>query len=386
MTRLDDLAPLLTRVADQLRALYEDGSPAVLRGVGPLFETAEVFEWIKLVHPAERASTSRQKIHALKRGWGLDVEDLPSFGAPDPGRPAELYKAGAMLLEPAPFLPSAEHHNFTDWVHATHEALGGEFGMQAPGLECASFDALERLQTLLGPVLALTGPRSYRYNAFVGDYPMTPFGFHIDPHQEAVFQYVIHGHRSAMFWEGLTLQDADASWVEDANGLTTPRREPELRLELEPGDIVFWPGTHVHGFAPVGPSMALSMVIDRASPRSRAEVVAALEVQSMAGKAALPLPNEHHAFVSRDATLHRRVGAGIVYERWEDQLIIGVCGRSFEWPDRSSIPAAVALLDRLNTHSQVSVAEVLATCTDQTLVEPDVLEVLTMLVSLGCLR
>jgi hypothetical protein len=152
---------------------------------------------------------------------------------------------------------------------------------------------------------------------------MTPFGFHVDPHQEAVFQYVVHGQRTAMFWEGLTLIDEDARWVEDANGLATPRKQAELRFELEPGDIVFWPGTHVHGFLPTGPSMALSMVVDRASPRSRGEVVAALEIQSMAGKAALPVPDEH-AFVSRDATVQRRVGSRIVYERWEDQLIIGV--------------------------------------------------------------
>ncbi|KIG19551.1 hypothetical protein DB30_00060 [Enhygromyxa salina] len=384
MTRRNDLASSLARVSDQLRALYEDGSPAVLRGVGPLFETAEVFEWIKRVHPRERAGTSQQKIHALKRSWGLDVEELPSYGAPDPGRPAEIYRAGAMLLEPAPFLPTPDHE-FAQWVEDAHAALGGEFGMQAPGLECASFDALERLQTLLGPVLALTGPRSYRYNAFVGDYPMTPFGFHVDPHQEAVFQYVVHGQRTAMFWEGLTLTSEDARWVEDANSLATPRQPPQLRFELEPGDIVFWPGTHVHGFAPVGPSMALSMVIDRASPRTRDEVIAALEVESMAGRAALPLPDEH-AFVARDASLQRRVGARIVYERWEDHLIIGVCGRTFQWPDRTSIPAAVGLFERVNATERVSVSEVIGSCADQSLLESDVLEVLTMLVSLGCLR
>ena len=214
---------------------------------------------------------------------------------------------------------------------------------------------------------------------------MTPFGFHVDPHQEAVFQYVVHGQRSAMFWEGLTLTNSDARWVEDANGLATPRKQAELQFELEPGDIVFWPGTHVHGFAPKGPSMALSMVIDRACPRSRGEVVAALEVQSMTGKAALPLPDEH-AFVARDATLQRRGGAKIACERWEDQLIIGVCGRTFEWPDRASIPAAIRLFELLDTRERVTVTEVTETCTDPTLIEVDVLEVLTMLVSLGYLR
>ncbi|PRQ03099.1 hypothetical protein [Enhygromyxa salina] len=384
MTRQDDLAPQLARVADQLRALYEDGSPAVLRGAGPLFETEEVFEWIKRVHPRERATSSQQKIHALKRSWGLDIEELPSCGAPDPGRPAEMYRSGAMLLEPAPFLPTTEH-SFTQWVEDAHAALGGEFGMQAPGLESASFDALERLQTLLGPVLELTGPRSYRYNAFVGDYSLTPFGFHIDPHQEAVFQYVVQGQRTAMFWEGLTLTDADSRWVEDANGLATPRKPPDVQVDVGPGDIVFWPGTHVHGFTQVGPSMSLSMVIDRASPRGHAEVVNALEVLSLAGKAALPLPDEH-AFVGRDASLQRRVGARIVYERWEDQLIIGVCGRTFQWPDRASIPAAVGLFELLNQSARVSVTEVVDRCADQSLHESDVLEVLTMLVSLGCLR
>ncbi|PRQ05289.1 hypothetical protein ENSA5_04080 [Enhygromyxa salina] len=386
VTDSDDLASRLARTAEQLRALFEDGSPAVLRGAGPLFETAEVFEWIKRAHPQARASTSLAKIHALKRGWGLDVDELPSAGeARDPGRPAEMYRGGAMLLEPAPFLPRPDHASFADWVRETHAALGGEFGMQAPGLECACFDALDRLQALLGPTLALTGPRTYRYNAFVGDYRRTPFGFHVDPHQEAVFQYVVEGRRQVSFWEGLILQDRDADWVEDANGLVRPRTEPEHRFELEPGDIVFWPGTHVHGFAPEGPSMALSMVIDRACPRSRAEVVAALEVETMGGQAALPPPNgdEDHDFVTRGTTLRRRSSFPIAYARWEDALIIGVCGRTFEWPERASIAAAIELFDGLNERERVVVDELVEATT---LFEDDLLELLTMFTGLGWLR
>ncbi len=381
MTRADELAPLLARVGEQLSGLYEDGRPAVLRGVGPLFATAEVFEWIKRAHPQARASTSLAKIHSLKRSWGLEVDEVPHHGVLVPGRPAELYAHAAMLLEPAPFLPRREHEHFSDWITATRSALGSEFGMQAPGIECASFDALDRLQTLLGPTLALTGPRTYRYNAFVGDYRKTPFGFHVDPHQEAVFQYVVEGRRSAAFWEGLTLQDRDAAWVEDANGLIAPRIEPESRFDLEPGDLVFWPGTHVHGFAPEGGSMALSMVIDRASPRSRAEVVASVEVRSMGGAAALPGVDQL-ARVMKGTSLSRRSRFPIAFERWEDALLVGVRGRAFEWPDRSTMGSAERLFDYLNQRDRVVVDEVLEFSADQ----DDVLGVLSMLVDLGFLR
>ncbi len=363
--------------------VFEIGEPAVLRGLGPLFELDEVFAWIKRAHPP--IGSAGAKVAALKRSWGLDVE-TPEAEGPDPGRPAEIYRDGAMILEPAPFLPGPEDHNFEAWVAKTHAALGGPFGMQAPGIECADFEALDRLQVLLGPTLAETGPRSYRYNAFVGDYPRTPFGFHVDPHQEAVFQYVIAGSRRAHFWQGLTLQRRDEAWVEDANGLVKPRTAPEHSFELEPGDLVFWPGTHVHGFEPNGPSMALSMVIDLGAPRERAEVVRALVVETVRGATALPAADDAGP-VEMGMTLVRRPGARLAHARWEDSLIIAVRGRTFDWPDRSSMEAARKLLDDLAAiEGSVKVDAVVERHARGPLMAPEILEFLTALVSLGFAR
>ncbi len=386
MTRTDRLVPALAATALALRESFEDGSPQVIPARETLFETAEVFAWIQAAHPATKASTALAKIHALKRGWGLDVEPPPEDGAPDPGRPAELYVHSAVVLEPAPYLPRPGQ-DFHGWVSETREALGAPFGMQAPGIECACREAIDRLQLLLAPTLALTGPRSYRYNAFVGDYLRTPFGFHVDPHQEAVFQYVVEGRRTVHFWDGLTLQDRDAAWVEDANGLARPRLEPEYSFELEPGDIVFWPGTHVHGFEPAGPSMALSMVIDRHAPSPRAQVVRDLEFVTMGGTAARP-PPERRPVLTPDAQLWRRSPFGIAHARWEDALIIGVCGRTFDWPEPASKSAALAAFEHLNTLApgELVRAETLLTrCACEALPTPELLEILSVLVSLGFL-
>jgi hypothetical protein len=348
-----------------------------------MFDPAEVFAWIVRAHPPAREKVSRQKLRALKQGWGLDVEPERSIG-PDPGRPAEVYRDGAALLDPTPFLPTAAHASFEAWVAETREVLG-DFGLQAPGLECASFDAFDRLQAVLAPVLRLTGPRTYRLNAFAGDYRRTPFGFHVDPHQEGVFQVVLAGHRTASFWEGLVLGDDDATWVEDANGRATPRRPPDHTFELAPGDVVFWPGTHVHGMEAAGPSMALSIVVDRASPRERADVVVALEVATMGGRAARP-DVDPHAEVDPGATLTRRSAFAIAYERHDDDLVVGVCGRVFDWPHRSSIPAAMRLFDHLNAVDTATVKAVVAACADETLGADDVRETLAMLVGMGFLR
>jgi hypothetical protein len=380
----DERIATSNRVAEQMLRIFEEGAPAVLRDVGPLFETDEVFEWIRRAHSPSTEKVSLQKIVALKRSWGLDVEPSPP-PAFEPGRSAEIFRSGAQILDTSPFLPTEAHPSFEDWVRQTRDALGGEFGMQAPGLECTSFEALERLQSLLAPILAVTGPRTYRYNAFLGDYTRTPFGFHVDPHQEAVFQYVLHGRRKAFMWEGLTLSDDDAAWVEDTNGLRQPAREPEVTFDLEPGDLVFWPGTHVHGFEPVGPSMALSMVIDRASPRIRSEVVAELIVKTMGGRAALPAITERSAIAAGD-TLERAAIFPIAYERYDDTLIVGVCGRSFDWPDRFSVGAAMRLFDFLNAHPRIVVSDVLDACADETLEADEILEVLCMLAGLGFLR
>lgn len=378
-------APQYDRIAGQMRALFEEGSPDVLRDVGPLFEAAEVFEWIKRAHPPEHARTSRDKIFALKQSWGLSPEPLPERTT-DPGRSAEVYRAGGLVLDPTPYLPTAAHESFEQWIADAGARLGGEFGMQAPGIECASWDALDRLQALLAPTLALTGPRTYRFNAFLGDYRRTPFGFHVDPHQEAVFQVVLTGRRKGYFWEGLTLSDDDAAWVEDSNGLTPPTREPELVVDLEPGDLVFWPGTHVHGFEAEGPSLALSIVIDRASPRRREDVVAGLEFATMRGKTALPAP-EPCPPLTEDDFVQRRSVFALAYERYDDSLIIGTCGRTLEWPDRNSVTAAMTLLDLLgSTHERLAVRDIADRCTDEWLSREEVAEVLTMLKSLGYLR
>lgn len=367
-----------------MRSVFDEGVADVIRQAGPVFETSEVFEWVKQVHPRARANTARDKLIALKTSWGLAPPGGTDPSAPQPGRSAEIYRDGAALLDPAPFLPSADD-TFESWIENTREALGNEFGMQAPCIECASWDALERLRLLLAPILSITGPRSYRYNAFAGDYRLTPFGYHVDPHQEAVFQVVLAGRRRGLFWEGLVLsEDDDAAWVEDSNRLHTPGRPPDVVLDLEPGDIVFWPGTHVHGFEADGPSLALSIVIDRASVRPRHEVESGLQVASMQGAAALP-PLTEAAPVEPHHKLRRRMGMLLAYERHDDTLILGVCGRTLDWPDRTSVPAAMALLEYLAAHDEILAGEIARTHATDDLDESDILATLCTLVSLGYL-
>ena len=372
---------------DQLVAamvdVYEDGAPAVLRQVGPLVTEAQLFAWISQAHPRAEGQRSRTKIRALKQDWGVTAGPLHGEASEDsgPGRPAELYRNGALLLDPAPFLPQPGT-DFSTWVGETRAALGGAFGMQAPGIECASFEALALLQTLVAPILARTGPRSYRFNAFLGDYRRTPFGFHLDPHQEAVFQFVVHGRRSVRFWEGLTLHDDDGPWIEDSNDRVPPPRDPDFCADLEPGDLVFWPGTQVHGAEPEGPSLALSIVIERASPRSRAEVVRGLEVATMGGHAARPAVNAQ-ASLDLSGPLRRRAVFPIAYERHDDTLVVGVCGRTFEWPDRGSIAAAMALFDRLNTGEPATAEALIASCASEDLGPEEIVEVLGLLTAWG---
>lgn len=371
-------------VAARMAAIFEDGEPAVIRGLGGLFSTRQVFDWIRLAHPSRREKVSLQKIRALKTVWRIAPPTPPDPGAADPGRPAEMYRDGGMIMDPTPFLPGPEHADFEAWVAATRGALGGDFGLQAPGLECASWDALHRLQGLLGPTLAQTGPRPYRFNAFAGDYRRTPFGFHVDPHHEGVFQLVLHGRRQGRFWEGLVLGDDDASWIEDSNDRFAPPREPDVVFDLEPGDLVFWPGTHVHGFDTHGPSLALSIVIDRASPRDRAQVIADLEVRSGAGKSALP-PVDTRAQVQPADPVRRRATFPLVYERHDDELIVGICGRTFEWPDRLSVPAAMALLDHLIANPDTTAQTVMEACAHDTLAPNEILGALSMLKGFGYL-
>lgn len=374
----------LDTLAEQMLALFDAGVPAVLRNVDLPFTPEEVFDWIRVAHPAQHCKPGVEKIEAVKRSWGLSPEPSRDPNAPDPGRPAEVYRKGAMLLDASPFVPSDETPTFDAWLEHTRERLGDNFGMMAPGLECASWDALHRLRALLGPTLDRTGARSYRYNAFLGDYRRTPFGYHLDPHQECVFQFVLQGNRRGSFWEGLTLGPDDAAWIESPNQLVSPPKRPELDVELSPGDVVFWPGTHLHGFDTTGPSMALSLVIDRNSPRSRAAVIEALETATLGGRAALPAVQDA-AEVAPTDVLRRRPHAHLAFEAHDDALIVAVCGRTFDWPDPASQPAAGRLLAHLQACDVTSADTLSREFGDKHLGRDEVLGLTSMLVSLGFL-
>lgn len=327
--------------------LFDEGVPAVRKGTQPPFTTDRVFSWIKAVHPPASCRHGLSKIDAVKRSWGLSPEPRDD-GRADPGRPLEMYRGGANLLDPSPYVPGESDASFEAWAEKTSTALGEPFGVMAPGLECASWEALETLQALLAPTLRRTGPRGYRFNAFLGDYRRTPFGHHLDPHQECVFQFVLHGTRRGRFWEGLVLGDDDASWVDDPNHAAEPSRRPDLDVELEPGDLVFWPSTHVHGFDATAPTMALSLVIDRTSPRAREDVIAGLEVATALGRTALPRVLDELE-LDPDTPLTRRANARLQFECHDDDLVVGVCGRTFVWPDHASQAAAADLLRTLQT-------------------------------------
>lgn len=373
---------VLSATAQRFAALAAEGQPAVFRPSAAIFTVPEVMSWIAAAHRAADEQPARQKLRVLHQSLGLRPEDEDS-GHADPGRPAEFYRDGGLMLDGTRHLPrNAE--SFDAWVKRVRDALGGRFGMQAPGIESASFDALDRLQTLLGPVLETTGPRTYRYNAFAGDYDRTPFGFHVDPHQAMVFQVVLVGKRRASFWDARRLGDSDTAWLEDTNRLTSAR-PPDVVFDLEPGDVVFWPGHSVHGMEPDGASLGLSMVIDRASPRTRGEVVTALEIETAGGRPALP-PMDGSADVQASEVLVRRSRYPLAYERYDDTLIVGVCGRTFDWPDPDSIVAAMRLVDELNAAPDIAVAEVLQRCADPTLPGELIVEVLRMLRALGFFR
>ena len=368
----------LASIADQLAELAAIGEPASIHLDLPVFTEVEVFNWITAAHPREHEDVARQKLAALRTSWGL--QPPPDPRPADPGRPAELFGPGGQILDPTPYLPGPSEA-FPAWVTRVRDALG-RFGMMAPGLECASWDALHRLQALLHPVLATTGPRTYRFNAFLGDYARTPFGYHVDPHQELVFQYVITGTRTARFWDGLSLTPDDAAWLESPTA--TPGRPPDVELTLGPGDLVFWPGSAVHGMESDGPSMALSLVVDRASPRTRQAVIDGLECATAGGRPALPAVDEH-ATIELSDVLERRSAYPLRYERFDDALIVGVCGRTFDWPDPRSTTDAMRLLDRLEAPPACSVATLIEQAATDALPAALVAETLAMLVALGYL-
>lgn len=374
----------LLDLATTMLELFDEGVPAVRRELGSPFTTAEVFDWIKAVHPPEACRHGAAKIDAVKRSWGLTPSPR-EHGRPEPGRPLEMYRRGGNLLDPSAFVPNETHDSFESWVNATADAIGEPFGVMAPGLECASWDALEKLQSLLAPTLRRTGPRSYRFNAFLGDYRRTPFGYHLDPHQECVFQFILHGQRRGRFWEGLILGDDDAAWVDDPNHAVEPSRRPDLDVELGPGDLVFWPGTHVHGFDAAAPTMALSLVIDRTSPRAREDVIAGLEVATALGRTALPRVLDDLEF-DPDTVLTRRASASLRFECHDDDLIVGVCGRTFVWPDNASQSAAADLLAALPTLDPCTANDVSKRFHGKGLDRDDVHGLLATLVELGFYR
>ena len=128
--------------------------------------------------------------------------------------------------------------------------------------------------------------------------------------------------------------------------------------------------------------MAVSMVIDRASPRTREAVVSTLETATAGGRCALP-PTDDGALVTRGQTLVRASAYPLACERFDDALVVGVCGRTFDWPDPDSITAAVRLIAELNARSVVVVDDLLEALREDALHAETICEALAIFVALG---
>ena len=253
--------------AERLLSLLAGGRPAFQPLDQPAVAEAELLSWIVQATEMARASSRRQLRNQFRRVLGDGEEEL---GGASKRAPTLLgYVGSRQVLEPHALCPTAEDSGFSAFAErVSRTCLGEGFAVTIPWLNGASWPAQRQLMRLAAPVLQEAGMRSARFNAFFGDYRMTPFGPHLDAHHAHVFQFVIAGERRLLVWHlGELVEALGAQRLSEIleNQVDAQRHlPPPTVLEGTPGGVFYWPGETVHAVQADGPSLALSLVFERA--------------------------------------------------------------------------------------------------------------------------
>lgn len=120
-------------------------------------------------------------------------------------------------------------------------------GVNVHQLQLANPDLWFRLRQFIRGLIVGTGElptQRWEIDTFFGTYHATPFGIHRD--NASVFAFGVMGQRTYYFWPASAFQPGhDALAMPDMSHIA-PYLQDAKRINIGPGDVVYWPSNHWH--------------------------------------------------------------------------------------------------------------------------------------------
>jgi hypothetical protein len=175
------------------------------------------------------------------------------------GPPAFRFYIGNRLLQSdvAPFEPRADDRSIEGYIERLREMVGKDhFGLTANEFHCGDPAIAKRLRSLLRPIYAKrgVGPHFAESFCFMGNYPVSPFGVHID--SASNLTYVVRGKKRYRLFKRSVLDQARHVHSTTQYG---PFLDQAVTFEAEEGDLVYWPSGTWHVAEHTGTDVAVSV-------------------------------------------------------------------------------------------------------------------------------
>jgi len=175
------------------------------------------------------------------------------------GPPAFRFYVGNRLLQSdlGPYEPAATDGSLDGYIERVRRMVGEEhFGLTANEFHCGDPAIARKLRGLLRPIYAQRGigPHFAESFCFMGNYPVSPFGVHID--SASNLTYVVRGKKRYRLFKRSVLDDAKEVHSTTKYG---PYIERAVTFEAEEGDLVYWPAGTWHVAEHTGTDVAVSV-------------------------------------------------------------------------------------------------------------------------------
>jgi hypothetical protein len=157
--------------------------------------------------------------------------------------------------------PNASDGSFEGFFARLNTQLGSRpFGVNVQALQTADAGMWFRCREFTVPINRHIGlpARRWDIDTFIGTYCVTPFGIHID--DASVFAIGVVGRRTYYVWPNDFFREGnDALRTADFRRVE-PHLRHAIRMELGPGDAVYWPSSYWHVVTSDGrPSVVLQI-------------------------------------------------------------------------------------------------------------------------------
>jgi len=199
----------------------------------PIATEAEAFEWLRAV--------SRFLTTKLSSSQPAEAQSQ---------MPTRIFVEGRLLQKDfAPFLVQPSDRSFAAYIRRVTETSGGErFGIAINDIQIVSQELWARARELATTYKGFAGNRDIvRVSAFLGNYPRSGFGVHLDEHHRHVLQYGVTGNKRMRFWSRAFVSSHPKAHrqflsASDYDGFIGD----SITLDGSAGDWLCWPGTYWH--------------------------------------------------------------------------------------------------------------------------------------------